>query len=516
MTQVSLYATLVGIEAPPPTRPLDIKPYVTQNLTSDMTANPHVSNDPDTDIGFDVKYAIAQGLSLDGTVHTDFAQVEADEQQINLTRFSLFFPEKRDFFLENLGVFAFGGIAPNATATSDAPILFYSRRIGLTQTGRIVPLDVGGRVTGQLGKWTLGAVDIQTGDDRLTRVPTTNFSVVRVKRDILRRSAIGFIGTGRSESQTGVGSNQMFGVDGTFTFYTNVNFNTYWAKTNTSGLHGGDTSYRAQFDYPADRYGIQLEHLMIGDNFNPEVGFIRRDDMRKSFGSFRFSPRLRTSRAAARRIRKLSYTGSVNHIADTEGRLETREQTGEFAIEFVNLDRFAVVYNRNYEFLPVPFRIAPGVILPIGSYNYDNFEVAFNMGQTRRHAANFLFEQGEFYNGHRTAFSASRGRVQLTNQLSLEPTYSINRVSLVQGDFTTHLAGSRVTYTMTPLMFTSALVQYNSSTASVSVNARLRWEYRPGSEFFIVYNEARDTRQPNFPGLTNRALIVKVNRLFRF
>jgi hypothetical protein len=143
-------------------------------------------------------------------------------------------------------------------------------------------------------------------------------------------------------------------------------------------------------------------------------------------------------------------------------------------------------------------------------------EVAFNMGQTRRHAANFLFVQGEFYNGHRTAFSASRGRVQVTNQLSLEPTYSLNHVTLVQGDFTAHLAGSRVTYTMTPLMFTSALVQYNSSTASVSVNARFRWEYRPGSEFFFVYNEQRDTRHPQFPALTNRALIVKVNRLFRF
>jgi hypothetical protein len=337
-----------------------------------------------------------------------------------------------------------------------------------------------------------------------------------VKRDILRRSAVGLIATNRSEGQAGTGSNQAVGLDGTFTFYTNVNVNTYWARTETTGRRGGETSYRAQFDYPADRYGLQLERLVIGDNFNPEVGFVRRDDLQRTFGQFRFSPRLAADRAVSRHIRKLSYMATLNHIEDTGGRLETRERSAEFAIEFVNADRFAVTYNNNYEFLPIPFRIAPAVTLPVGSYRFNNVEVAFNMGTQRRRAANFLFEHGDFYNGQRTAFSAARGRVQLSNQLSIEPTYSVNRVTLQQGDFTTHLGGARVTYTMTPLMFTSALVQYNSSSNAVSVNARLRWEYRPGSEFFVVYNEQRDTRIPSFPGLSNRALIVKVNRLFRF
>jgi hypothetical protein len=516
MTQVSLAATVVGIEAPPPARNLDIKPYVTSSLTSDKTARPSVLNDPDADVGVDLKYALTQGLALDLTYNTDFAQVEADEQQINLTRFSLFFPEKRDFFLENQGTFAFGGIsAAQNAATSDAPILFYSRRIGLNQ-GRLVPLNVGGRVTGRVGKYTVGIADMQTGEDKPSATRPTNFSVVRVKRDILRRSAIGMIATGRTLNQNGIGSNQAFGVDGTFTFYTNVNVNTYWARTITDGRHGEDTSYRAQFDYPADRYGLQIERLAIGDNFNPEIGFVRRDNILRNYGQFRFSPRLRASRPIARHVRKLSSIGTIAHIENSDGRLESRQRSGEFAIEFVNADRFAVTYNNNYEFLPVPFRIAPAVTLPVGSYSYNDISVAYTMGTQRPRAVNLLFEKGEFYNGHQTAFSATKGRVQLSPQLSIEPTYSVNRVRLQQGAFTTQLGGSRITYTMSPLMFVSALMQYNSTSNSVSVNARLRWEYRPGSEFFVVFNEQRDTRAVNFPGLTNRAFIVKINRLLRF
>jgi hypothetical protein len=152
----------------------------------------------------------------------------------------------------------------------------------------------------------------------------------------------------------------------------------------------------------------------------------------------------------------------------------------------------------------------------VGGYEFANVEVAYSMGLQRRRAIALTVERGTFYNGHRTVVSLNRGRVQFGNQFFIEPSYSMNHVDLVQGAFTTHLAGTRVTYTMTPLMFTSALVQYNSGSNSVSVNARLRWEYRPGSELFVVYNEQRDTRARAFPDLANRAFIVKVNRLLRF
>jgi hypothetical protein len=521
MQRASNAAPVYGLEPPPSGRSIDLKPYVTSDLTTDRIGRPADPTIGGADIGLDVKYAITRNLTADLTVNTDFAQVEADEQQINLTRFSLFFPEKREFFLENQGTFAFGGVAVgsiNATA-SDAPMLFYSRRIGL-EGARVVPLDVGARTTGRIGRFTLGAVNIQTGDledpdgpvGPLTEVRTTNFSVFRLKRDLFRKSSVGVIVTNRTVARSGSGSNQAYGIDGTFGFFENLNINTYWARTETTDRGDDAVSYRAQLDYPGDRYAVQVERIAIGRNFNPEMGFVRRADMVRDYAMFRFSPRPR--RAGA--VRKYIYQGSIAYVENRRGRLESREQAGELAIEYQNGDRVSAAYNGAHEFLPAPFPIGGGVTLPVGGYDFDTVKLGYNMGQQRRLSANIQAELGTFYNGRKQTLSIARGRVPVTNQFAVEPTYSLNRVSLVQGKFTTHLAGSRLTYTMTPLMFVSALVQYNSGTRTVSTNARLRWEYQPGSELFVVYNDERNTLSRGFPGLNNRALIVKVNRLFRF
>jgi uncharacterized protein DUF5916 len=509
--QVSLAATLVGLEAPPGSKNLEIKPYLVSDVTSDLIATPSISNEVGGDVGIDVKYGLTQNLTADFTYNTDFAQVEADEQQIDLTRFSLFFPEKREFFLENQGTFAFGGAATGLMATtSDTPILFYSRRIGLSG-GRAAPIDAGGRLTGRIGHFTLGLLNIQSDDAPLADSRATNFSVVRLKRDILRRSSVGVIYTGRSVGQGGISRNDAYGLDGTFAFFDNLAFNTYWAQTRTPGLSDQDTSYRLQMDYAGDRYGVQLERLMVGDHFNPEVGFLRRDDMRRSFGLFRYSPRPPRSKL----VRKYSWTGSLAYIENGTGRLETRDSNGEFGVEFHNGDRFTLGYGRIYEFLPQPFRIAAGVTLPVRGYDFDSVRSAFSFGQQRRVSGNVSLEHGTFYSGHKTTMSVSRGRVNLSPQLSVEPSFSVNWVDLVEGAFTTELVGSRVTYTMTPRMFVSALLQYNSGNNTVAANVRLRWEYRPGSEIFLVFNEQRDTLARDFPGLANRALILKINRLFR-
>ena len=512
LNQASLAATLVGLEAPAGSRSLEIKPYAISGLTTDRAATPRISNDVSGDIGFDVKYGLTRNLTADLTYNTDFAQVEADEQQVNLTRFSLFFPEKREFFLENQGIFTFGGAATgNAAASSNTPILFHSRQIGLNQ-GRVVPIDGGGRLTGRIGRYNIGLVSMRTGDETESSAQPTTFSVVRLRRDVLRRSSFGVLFTGRSIGVTSPGANSAYGVDGNFAFYDNLTFNTYWARTRTEGLAGDDTSYRAQMDYAGDRYGVQVERLAIGDDFNPEMGFLRRDDMKRSFGLFRFSPRPRGFTS----VRRFFWAGSVDYITDGADHLETRDLSSEFAIEFETSDRFALIYNDTYEFLPRPFRIGPGVTLPVGGYSFSNLRVAMNFGQHRKFSGNLTAERGSFYGGERTAVSVSRGRANLGSQFSLEPTYSVNWVDLPQGSFTTHLVGSRVTYTMTPLMFVSALVQYNSAIHAVAANVRLRWEYQPGSELFVVYNEERDTWGRRFPDLANRALIVKINRLFRF
>jgi hypothetical protein len=503
--QGSVEATLVGVEAPSRTRMLELKPYAISDLKTDRGAA--VSNDVTGDAGLDVKYGVTQNLTADFTYNTDFAQVEADEQQVNLTRFSLFFPEKRDFFLENQGQFGFGGQAVSS-AGGDVPILFYSRRIGLNE-GRQVPIVGGARTTGRVGRYTLGLIDMQTRTDR--GVPSTNFSVARLKRDLFRRSSIGLLLTGRTAGQRGSGGNGVYGIDGTFGFRDNFNVNTYWARSNTPGRTGKDVSYRGQIDYAGDRYGLQLEHLVVGDDFNPDVGFVRRHDMRRSTALFRFSPRPK----GITPVRRFFYQGSIDYIANGSGHLETRESNGEFAIEFQNSDRLSVSVTDSYEFLPRQFDIAPAVTLPIGGYHFDNVRVQMNLGQRRRISGQFALDRGSFYDGSKTTVSVGRGRMNVGSQLSLEPAYQLNVVDLTEGSFTNQLAGSRVTYTMTPLMFTSALLQYNSSSHAVSANVRLRWEYRPGSELFVVYNEDRDTLARRFPALAGRAFIVKINRLFR-
>ena len=506
----SLAGTLVGVEVPPPAINLEIKPYVTGNLTSDRTARPPVSNDPGGEVGVDVKYGVGRSLTADFTYNTDFAQVEADEQQVNLTRFSLFFPEKREFFLENSGTFAFGGAGTFGAASGDTPTLFYSRRIGLN-LGRSVPIEGGGRLTGRLGRFSLGVLSIQTGADAVSRSPTTNFSLVRLKRDILRKSNVGLLVARRSVGERRPGANDTYGVDGSFGFYNNLNINTYWARTYTQGLTRDDTSYRGQIDYAGDRYGLQLEQLSVGKDFNPETGFVRRADIRRSFAQARFSPR-----PAKSIVRRYAFVASGTYIEDGARRVQNRESDASAAVEFQKGDRLSASYNRTFEFLPAPFRIAAGIAVPAGGYTYQAGRVSYTFGQQRKISGTLSAEHGTFYDGHRTTFGVGAGRVELAPQFSAQPTVSVNRVRLPQGEFTTTLAGTRATYTMTPLMFVSALVQYNTTAHSLASNVRLRWEYAPGSELFVVYNDQRDTLTHGIPDLQNRAFIVKINRLLRF
>lgn len=509
----SLFPTLVGIEAPPGALNLELKPFATASLTTDRSRTPATANQPHGDVGLDVKYGVTQSLAANFTYNTDFAQVEADEQQVNLTRFSLFFPEKREFFLENQGTFAFAASATSAGGqpSGDTPLLFYSRRIGLSHSAE-VPILGGGRLTGRVGRFTIGAVAIGTRKAPDAGAAATTFGVLRLKRDILRRSTIGVMATTRSVAQAGTGSNDAIGVDGTFAFFANLAVNAYWAKTRTTGMTGHDTSYRAQMEYAGDRYGVQLDRLVVGNHFNPEVGFVRRHNIRESIGHLRFSPRP----ASIAGVRKFSGIATITYIEDGQGRLQTRTTDGEFAVEFQNSDRFSAGLTGNFERLTRRFAVTTSVSVPMGDYDFPVARAAYVFGQQRPVSGSVTVERGGFYGGNRTGLAFTRTRVNLTPRFSLEPSVSINQIRLQTGAFTTTLAGSRVTYTVSPGMFVSALVQYNSTTNRANTNVRLRWEYHPGSELFVVYNDERDTLVNRLPTLQNRALIVKATRLLRF
>ena len=502
--RVSSAATLVGLEIPR-VRNLDVKPFVISDLTSNTLAVPRLDNKLSGDFGLDVKYGVTAGLTADLTYRTDFAQVEADEQQVNLTRFSLFFPEKREFFLENQGLFQFGGAQPNGST----PFAFYSRRIGLDR-GLEVPIQGGGRLSGRIGDYGVGLINVQTDSTALS--PATNFSVARVRRDVLRRSSIGGLFTRRSVSTRGSGSNEFYGIDGRFAFFENVTMNGYWGRTHTEQLDGKDSSYRGQYEYDGDRYGLNLTRLFVGQNFNPEAGFVFRSDISRSRAQARFSPRPRGSRI----VRKYTFQTEIDYFENASaGYVETRKRIAQFDVDFQNSDKLELVYTDTLEGLVRPFEIASGVTIPVGTYPFGNLRTAFSLGQQRPISGTVFVEQGGFWEGDKTSFGFSGGRVKLTPQLAIEPGLSVNKVTLPYGSFTTKLVSSRLTYTVTPLMFVSGLVQYNSSSHSLSSNVRLRWEYRPGSELFVVYNEGRDTTRPGFPGMQTRALIIKINSLFR-
>ena len=520
MFRLSAAGTLTGIEVPAGNRTFEIKPYGIASMATDLTAVPLIRNAGDGDVGVDVKYGLTQNLTADFTYNTDFAQVEVDEQQVNLTRFSLFFPEKREFFLEGRGIFdfgrgfTFGGISgPGGGGRpggfrGPVPTLFFSRRIGL-ESGQTVPILGGGRLTGKAGDFTIGALNIQTDD---ARGAGTNFTVLRLKRDILRRSRIGGLFTSRSISTMGDGSSQAYGLDAAFSFFDNVNFNGYYARTETPGLDRDNESYQAAFTYNGDLYAVQADHLRVGDDFNPEVGFLRRDDFRRNFVRAQFSPR-----PAMRAVRQFIFSGSFDYIEDGAGRLETRVAQAGFQTAFENSDRFTADVQRRYELLVDPFPVASDVTVPVGGYQFQDYFVSYSMGSQRRLSGSFSVQYGEFYGGDIRAVGYTRGRIELTPQFSFEPSISINRIELPEGSFTTHLATTRFTYTFTPRMFLGGLLQYNSTSNVLSTNIRLRWEYQSGSELFVVYNDQRDTELGrSFPMLENRAFVVKFTRLFRF
>ena len=516
--RVSMYGTLVGIEAPPASRTFEVKPFAVSGLQTDLNAVPEISNEGSIDAGLDVKFGITDNVTADLTYNTDFAQVEVDEQQVNLTRFSLFFPEKREFFLENRGIFNFGrGAGGGGRGGAGAPTLFYSRRIGL-QSGQPVPIVAGGRVTGKIGAFDLGLLSIQTDDEPSVGAESTNFSVFRLRRDVFARSSIGVLFGNRSKSVVSSGANQTYGADASFSFFQDASLVGFYSKTQTEGFTENDESYQARLGYNGDQWGTQLAHLMVGDDFNPGIGFVRRRGFRQSSASARWSPRPESIGW----IRQLTFEGSFNYIENERaGFVESRDGGGRFEIELENTDQFGVTFTDNYENLIEDTGIS-GATIPTGRYSFQDVEVSYTFGSQRRMSGRVSVRRGDFYSGEITSVSLGRSRIEILPQLSVEPSVELNWIDFPDqqafaGEFNQHVVRARVTYSLTPRTFVSGLVQYNSGINTLGGNFRLRWEWAPGSEFFLVYTEERTTDVfDRWSGLSNRGLSLKVNRLLRF
>jgi len=536
--RVSRYGTLTGVEPPASSVRLEAKPYGISGIETNRVVTPAVSSDAWADAGLDLKWGVTENLTADFTYNTDFAQVEVDEQQVNLTRFGTFFPEKRDFFLESQGIFEFGngGRGPTSTGgggppgsesvssrgrsrggrSANPPTIFYSRRIGL-QSGTPVPILGGGRVTGKVGPFAVGAVGIRTQRESAIGADPTTFSVLRVRQDVFGRSSVGALLGHRSEAMAApTGSNTMYGADYNFAFLENLQIFGYWAKTDTDGIDERDYSYRLRAGWRGDRWSGSVDHVVVADGFNPEIGFVRRSDFREVNAFGRFSPRLPGV------IRRLSFVALLNYIdGERTHEIESRMQQGRVELEFENGDWLTINGTDNYERLAAPTLIS-GAMIPAGAYDTKDTDVTYYFGPSRRISGSVSVTYGTFYSGHVTSLGLTQGRIELLPQLSLEPSVELNWVDLPDlqtsaGQFNQHVARTRVTYSLSPRAFVSALVQYNAGSDQFGSNVRFRWEWAPGSELFVVYTEDRDTDVlDRWSDLRGRQLVIKATRLVRF
>jgi hypothetical protein len=305
-------------------------------------------------------------------------------------------------------------------------------------------------------------------------------------------------------------SNRAYGVDTVINPTSEVSIAGYAAKTDSPGKSGSDLSYRGRLDWNADRYGLQAEHLAVEPNFNPEVGFLRRTSFERSFGQLRFSPRPHW-----RGIRKVYYMVSEDYIADTTGRPESKALQGTYQMDLDNSDTWNVQVSHNYERLTKAFEVGKNVSEPIGEYSFDEVRATYTLGPQRHVSGSVTAAHGGFYDSTLSELTW-RGRVELSQRFFTEPTVSWNRVTGPHGDADSNLMSVRGTYSVSPRMFVSALTQYQSRTDNVTINARFRWEYLPGSELFVVYSDGRTTLGSGFPDIQSRSFVIKITRLFRW
>jgi len=431
--------------------------------------------------GLDMKYGITSNLVLNLTGNTDFADTEVDLEPFNLTPFKVFIPEKRQFFLENAGVFNFD--------IGDQDQLFFTRQIGIDPvTGQQVPINGGARLTGTVGRTEFGIMDVDTRSSGPN--PYSNFAVVRVKESLWPGSYVGVMGVDKRSGDVLDSYNQTGGVDTRLVFFKNWFVDAHMAGTespiNLSGASGSSSDVGASLSYRSNWLDGQVERRKIGPNFNPEVGFIERTDSDETYGdaTFKFRPKIEG-------VRELQFEGFILHAPDTRGQVSTQEWQGTFRADFNNGaytdDDIADVFTQA---ITTPLHIYKNVFIPIGVYHFARHQLTYGSGQDRRFTYNFFERFGGYYGGTLNEFRVRANyRPTAKFSLSASETWDGFRLPLPNGNFSVVLASLQGNYSFNRfLTFTSLLQMDTSNTQAVSANLRLRYNYRPDSDLYIIYN----------------------------
>ncbi len=501
ITRLSSAGELRGLDVPAP-RDFKLMPYAISSANRNFANAGQTAYEKLGDWGIDGKIGLTSSTTLDLTYNTDFAQVEVDEQQINLTRFNLLFPEKRPFFLENRGLFAVG--RPGEID------LFFSRRIGINDAGTLLPIQGGARLTGKAQGVNVGLLNMQT--ERVGSSSANNFTAARVNKDLRNRSSLGAMFVNRTGTGAAAGDdnyNRTYSVDGKLGLREAVTVSAFAARTQTPGLSGKDYAYSSAFEFRTRTYETTVSYAEVGDNFNPEVGFLERPDGYRQV-STALRRHIRTPGLAKLGIREFEPHASYESYWGFDGLQETASLHIDGRWDFENgYTLGSSALNVQFEGLRKPFEIYPGVVVPAGDYRSPYF---FGMGNTDRRkwiSANMGWNIGGFLSGRQVSLSPTltiRQQGRLTSSLR----WTRNDVDLPQGSFVTNLVTGRMTYNISTLINASTLIQYNDRTRRWSTNLRFNWLRTAATGFYVVYN---DTEAFNGLGPVNRAFIIKYSHM---
>ena len=510
--RVSMAAKLTGLDLPG-RRDIRLIPYVLGSANKDFTrATGHV--DRSAAFGADFKWGIRPNLTLDATINTDFAQVEADEEQVNLTRFDLFFPEKRPFFLENASTFQFG--QPQAID------LFFSRRIGLSASGTPIDILAGTRLSGKVGAWNVGLLNVQTDDamdaDGRAVGAANNVSVVRAQREV-GRSSFGAVAVNRQAtgSQAGSGNwNRAFGVDGNWQASRNQRLSAFLARTDSPGDTGHDYAGRAFYNFTNNVWQLSGGVSQVGERFNPEVGFLPRRGYRR--------PELRAFYQPQPQrypwIRRVSPHVSYSAYYDLDGALQSsRAHIHPLEIQPARGGRFGWYFELERDNPMRPFQVynrdGRQVVIPVGDYSWVQHAFEYQHDPSAVATGTVRYRIGEYYDGDITALELT-ANLRLGSRVAASAAWTRQDITLPYGDFVAHLVPIKASYAFTPLASLQALLQYNSQTAQFSSNVRLALLDRSGTGLFLVYNDRRDTSSFTPIETLGRSFVVKYTRLLDF
>ncbi len=500
--RVSEAGTITGI-VPPAQKNLKVTPYV---LGKSSRGGNIAGTENETEFGFDIKYSITPSLTLDATYNTDFAQVEVDEQQVNLDRFSLFLPEKRPFFLENAGQFTVGN--------SEQVELFFSRRIGIADDGEQIPIDGGVRLSGKVGGSTnLGFLYMSS--EAVTGVaPGNQFTVARVNQELPGRSAVGFLivdrqGDGSYVVAADDDENQTYAIDGRWGIGENLILSAWAAKTATPGLAGRDDAYALKADYDSATWAYRLNYTEVGGDFNPEVGFLSRSEYK------------RIEAFAMRRIRPDDLWGLLEirpHMSyqgywDFDGFQETGYWHNDVHWAFRNGYELHTAVNVTRAGLTDPFEIVDGVIIQPGTYDHAEGQFVFFTNQAAPLSFSLQSVVGGRFGGDRVSLGSTL-MYRVGETFSSEFSYIYNEFDLPVpgGQFDANLARVRLSYSFTPKILLQALVQYNELDDVLSTNLRFAWLQSANSGLYLVYNEIDEGGIGALPA--GREIILKYSHIF--